>query len=50
MADPGRVGREAFVAEARRLGLSVDERDRRDFEQGAIRQVITLIDVRAPES
>lgn len=42
VADPGRVGREAFLAEVKRLGLAVTMEDR-PFEAGAIRQTVTLI-------
>jgi ETFB lysine methyltransferase len=42
IADPGRVGRGAFLTEASRLGLVVSM-DERPFEAGAIRQTIALI-------
>jgi predicted nicotinamide N-methyase len=46
VADPGRLSRDAFVERARELGLMVELTRKLKFEEGEIRQEITLIDLR----
>jgi ETFB lysine methyltransferase len=48
LADPGRVGREQFISNVEAAGLEI--RSRRDvpFEEGEIRQTITMFEVRWP--
>lgn len=46
VADPGRLSRDAFVERARELGLQVELTRKLKFEEGEIRQEITLIDLR----
>jgi hypothetical protein len=46
VADPGRLSRQSFVDAARRLGLECDLSRKLKFEEGEIRQEITLIDLR----
>lgn len=48
VADPGRLSRQSFIDAATELGLKVDERRKVKFEEGEIRQEITLIDLRWP--
>ena len=48
VADPGRMSRDAFVEKARELGLQVDLTRKLKYEEGEIRQEITLIDLRWP--
>ena len=48
VADPGRVAADAFVAECRARGLNVDWGDRVPFEDGQIRQSITLYEITRP--
>jgi predicted nicotinamide N-methyase len=48
VADPGRMSRQSFIDRAGELGLEVDTSRRMKFEEGEIRQEITLIDVRWP--
>jgi ETFB lysine methyltransferase len=48
VADPGRMSRDAFVEKARELGLRVELTRKSKFEEGEIRQEITLIDLRWP--
>jgi predicted nicotinamide N-methyase len=46
LADPGRVGRDAFLAALDDLALRVDQRDRVVFEESGIRQTITVLTIR----
>ncbi|HEY6219765.1 MAG TPA: methyltransferase domain-containing protein [Gemmatimonadaceae bacterium] len=48
VADPGRISREAFLDAATRLDLKVDLSRVVPFEEGEVRQTITLIDLRWP--
>jgi predicted nicotinamide N-methyase len=48
VADPGRLSRDNFVAAAKELGLTVDLSKKVKFEEGEVRQEITLIEVRWP--
>jgi predicted nicotinamide N-methyase len=48
VADPGRLSRQAFIDRATEIGLEVDTSRRTKFEEGEIRQEITLIDLRWP--
>jgi predicted nicotinamide N-methyase len=42
IADPGRVARDAFIAETRRRGLVVESSEQIAFVDGLVRQVITV--------
>ncbi len=46
IADPGRLAAPAFVAECRSLGLDVTHAERVPYEDGPVRQVIDLYEVR----
>jgi predicted nicotinamide N-methyase len=48
VADPGRISRQAFLERAGELGLEVEMNRKLKFEEGEIRQEITLIDLRWP--
>jgi predicted nicotinamide N-methyase len=48
VADPGRVAADAFVGECRARGMNVDWGDRVPFEDGQIRQSITLYEITRP--
>jgi predicted nicotinamide N-methyase len=48
VADPGRMSRQAFIDRAGELGLDVDLSRKMKYEEGEIRQEITLIDLRWP--
>jgi ETFB lysine methyltransferase len=48
VADPGRLSRDNFIAAAKELGLQVDLSKKVKFEQGEIKQEITLIELRWP--
>ena len=48
VADPGRLSRQSFIDAATELGLHVDQSRTVKFEEGEIRQEITLIDLRWP--
>jgi hypothetical protein len=48
VADPGRLSRQAFIDRSRELGLEVELERKLKFEEGEIRQEITLIDLRWP--
>jgi predicted nicotinamide N-methyase len=48
VADPGRLSRENFIAAATELGLLVDLSRKVKFEQGEIKQEITLIELTWP--
>lgn len=48
VADPGRLSRQSFIDAATELGLHVDQSRKVKFEEGEIRQEITLIDLRWP--
>lgn len=48
VADPGRMSRQAFIDRATDLGLVVDLSRKMKYEEGEIRQEITLIDLRWP--
>jgi ETFB lysine methyltransferase len=48
VADPGRLSRDNFVAAAKELGLTVDLSKKVKFEEGEVRQEITLIELRWP--
>lgn len=48
VADPGRISRQAFLERAGELGLEVEMNRKLKFEDGEIRQEITLIDLRWP--
>jgi ETFB lysine methyltransferase len=48
VADPGRLSRDNFVAAAKELGMSVDLSRKVKFEEGEIKQEITLIELRWP--
>ena len=45
VADPGRISRQAFIDRAAELGLEVDLSRKAQFQEGEIRQEITLIDL-----
>jgi predicted nicotinamide N-methyase len=46
VADPGRISRQAFIDRATELGFAVDLSRKMPFEEGEIRQEVTLIDLR----
>jgi predicted nicotinamide N-methyase len=46
VADPGRISRQAFIDKATSLGFDVDLSRTMKYEEGEIRQTITLIDLR----
>lgn len=46
VADPGRVGREEFVRALKDLDLRVAERQKLPYEDGGIKQTITLFEIR----
>ena len=46
LADPGRVGREAFMRALEPLGLSVARQSERAFEDGNVRQTISIFEIR----
>ena len=46
VADPGRISRQAFIDRATELGLEVDSSRKTRFQEGEIRQEITLMNVR----
>jgi predicted nicotinamide N-methyase len=46
VADPGRLSRQSFLDRAAEIGFEVDLSRVRPFEEGEIRQTITLIDLR----
>ena len=48
VADPGRISRQNFIDRATELGLIVDLSRKMKYEEGEIRQEITLIDLRWP--
>ena len=48
VADPGRISRQNFIDRATELGLLVDLSRKMKFQEGEIRQEITLIDLRWP--
>lgn len=48
VADPGRLSRQAFIDRAGELGLEVDLSRKMKYEEGEIRQEVTLIDLRWP--
>jgi predicted nicotinamide N-methyase len=48
VADPGRIARDAFLDAARERGLTVDLSRTKLFEEGEIRQTVTLIELRWP--
>jgi ETFB lysine methyltransferase len=48
VADPGRLSRDNFIAAAKELGLHVDLSKKVKFEQGEIKQEITLIELTWP--
>ena len=48
VADPGRMSRDAFVERARSIGFQVELERKLKFEEGEIKQEITLIDLRWP--
>jgi predicted nicotinamide N-methyase len=48
VADPGRISRQAFIDRAGELGLAVNTDRKVKYEEGEIRQEITLIDLRWP--
>jgi predicted nicotinamide N-methyase len=48
VADPGRISRQNFIDRATELGLLVDLSRKMKYEEGEIRQEITLIDLRWP--
>jgi len=48
VADPGRIARDAFVDAAKERGLRVDLSRTEAFEEGEIRQTVTLIELRWP--
>ena len=48
VADPGRMSRDAFVEKSRELGLQVSLDRKAKFQEGEIKQEITLIDLRWP--
>jgi predicted nicotinamide N-methyase len=45
MADPGRIGRDDFLQALGPLGLEVRRKDDVPFEEGAIRQTITIFEI-----
>jgi predicted nicotinamide N-methyase len=45
MADPGRIGRDDFLQALGPLGFAVRRKDDVPFEQGAIRQTITIFEI-----
>ncbi len=48
VADPGRMSRQAFIDRATEFGFAVDLSRKMKYEEGEIRQEITLIDLRWP--
>jgi predicted nicotinamide N-methyase len=46
VADPGRLSRDAFIERAKEHGFDVDLTRKMKYEEGEIRQEITLIDLR----
>lgn len=46
MADPGRIARDDFLGALGPLGLQVRRQDDMPFEEGAIRQTITIFEIR----